>query len=104
MKSPIISHSVSQNRRLLGQGADFIAFKPAPRLPEVDVHCVESAMLMGIGYNSASRTLGVVFYSKAIYHYLDVPRAVYEGLLGARSRGHYFLEHIRGKYKQEKVR
>jgi hypothetical protein len=31
--------------------------------------------------------------------YVDVPRAVFEQLVGARSAGHFFMEHIRGRFR-----
>ena len=38
-----------------------------------------------------------------VYRYFDVPWRVFDGLRSAESQGRYLHEHIRGKYRFEKV-
>ena len=40
----------------------------------------------------------LVFRSGGEYHYYDVPKNIYEGLLSAPSKGRYYHEHIKDKY------
>lgn len=63
---------------------------------------VASSSIRSVGYDE--ETLEIEFQSGGIYRYADVPRDTYEGLLGARSHGSYFHEHIRGQYDYRRIR
>jgi hypothetical protein len=49
-------------------------------------------------YDPRSQTLTVGFVSGAVYAYPGVPQAIYEGLLGAASKGHFFSSEIRPRF------
>lgn len=50
-------------------------------------------------YDPSTRTLSLWFTgSGGPYYYYGVPQSVYEGLLGAASKGTYFNDHIRDQY------
>lgn len=63
---------------------------------------VASSSLRSVGYDE--ETLEIEFESGGIYQYSDVPREIYEGLLGARSHGSYFHENVRGQYDYHRIR
>lgn len=60
---------------------------------------VESSMIHAVGYDKEKRLLEIIFNSGGIYQYADVPPEVYEGLLNAESKGHYFLGNIRDAFQ-----
>ena len=59
---------------------------------------VESTAIHAVGYDWDRHILEIVFTSGGIYHFANVPPAVFMGLLRSPSKGVYFQEHIRGKY------
>ncbi len=59
---------------------------------------VESSMIRSLRYDPAERLLEVVFLNGRAYQFVNVPQEVYQHLLEARSKGRYFLGHIRGVY------
>jgi hypothetical protein len=65
---------------------------------------VASSSLSSIGYNERARTLEVEFRNGHIYQYVDVPRALYDGLRAAGSKGRYFNEHIRDAFAVVQLR
>ena len=62
------------------------------------VVAVESSTIASVGYDLTRRLLQLEFCSQAVYHYLGVPAAVHETLLGAPSKGSYFNRAIRGRF------
>ncbi len=65
---------------------------------------VRSSNISSIGYAADTRTLEVEFNSGSIYQYSRVPESVYNALMGARSHGSYFNDHIRDTYPTRQVR
>ena len=61
----------------------------------MDRTLIESTALTSVGYDDAAHVLEVEFVHGGVYRYLGVPRAVYDGLLSAESRGAYFDEHVK---------
>ncbi len=59
---------------------------------------VESTTLRAVAYDAGRGILQLEFCTRAVYHYYDVPAAVYEGLLDAPSKGSYFNRVIRGRF------
>lgn len=62
-----------------------------------------SSNLSSAGYDEATRTLEIEFASGGIYHYDDVPKDVYDGLLKASSPGSFFFKHVRQGFTGKKV-
>lgn len=60
---------------------------------------VNSSLLASISYEADSATLHLEFRDGAAYQYFRVPRAIYEGLLLATSKGAYFNRRIRGAFR-----
>ena len=59
---------------------------------------VQSSNLRSVGYDPWSGTLTIEFHSGKIYEYVDVPLAVYAGLMDAQSHGRFFAIFIRKAY------
>ncbi len=64
---------------------------------------VESTTLRSAGHDAQSAVLELQFQNGAVYQYWLVPRRVYRDLLGARSKGGYFNQNIRGSYPYQRV-
>jgi len=64
---------------------------------------VESTPLRSAGHDAQSAVLELPFRSGAVYRYLLIPQKVYRDLLGARSKGGYFNQNIRGRYPYQRV-
>ena len=59
---------------------------------------VNSSAIRAVGYDG--HTLAVLFHtSDSIYEHPGVPYSVFLGLLHAESKGAYYNQHIRGKYR-----
>jgi len=59
---------------------------------------VESSMLAAVGYDENIQALVVLYNSGRAYQYLEVPAEVFQGLLAARSKGRFMLDHIIDHY------
>lgn len=65
---------------------------------------VHSTNIRAIGYELETQTLEVEFYSGGIYKYSGVPESIFQGLMQATSKGSYFHDHIRARYRCRQVR
>lgn len=59
---------------------------------------VESSMLAAVGYDASLRALVVLYNSGKAYQYLEVPPDIFQGLLEARSKGRFMLDHVIDHY------
>lgn len=64
---------------------------------------VSSRTLESVGYDEATQTLEVAFYSGAVRQYHPVPMNAYRDLLGARKVGLWFYAYIQDVYPQTKL-
>lgn len=64
---------------------------------------VQSSSLLSVGYDKDTNTLEIEFRSDGIYQYFNVPEDIYSGLLNAPSKGTYFHEFIRGRYRYKRI-
>jgi hypothetical protein len=66
---------------------------------------VTSSQIKSVGYHKFLQVLEVEFNNESVYHYLDVPREVFEELATkAVSVGSYFSTQVKGKYTTHKIR
>ena len=63
----------------------------------------DSDAIFRVNYDPESRTLFVVFASQELYAYFDYPPEEYDALLAAESKGRFFHERIRDRYRYHKV-
>ena len=64
---------------------------------------VSSSNLHSVGYDSSSAILEISFHSGGVYQYYNVPESVYFSLLNASSKGKYFHQYIKNRYRYRKV-
>lgn len=65
---------------------------------------VDSTLLTSVTFNVGESILELEFCDGARYHFFDVPAAIYEGLLAARSKGAYFNRQIRACFRYTRLR
>jgi hypothetical protein len=70
----------------------------------VDRVLVRSSNIRSVGYEPESRTLEVEFHSGGVYQYSGVPETVHDGFIRAASKGSYFHDHIKDRYRYRQVR
>lgn len=59
---------------------------------------VESSTVHSIGYDGRRRILAVRYKSGGLYYYKNVPKSIYNSLMGASSKGHFLAMHVRTQY------
>jgi len=64
---------------------------------------VESSQIVSIGFVPELETLEIEFKGGKVYRYFEVPGIQHTELMAAESKGKYFGQHIRGKFKFEKL-
>jgi hypothetical protein len=64
---------------------------------------LNSTSLKGVGYCLQEALLELEFRSGAIYRFGGVPKATYQKLLQATSKGVYFNHHIRNRFPHTKM-
>lgn len=64
---------------------------------------VLSSNLRMVGYEPATKTLGIIFKGNTEYHYYNVPESVYRGLMSAPSHGRYHAAYIKDVYTYSRV-
>jgi lysyl-tRNA synthetase, class II len=69
----------------------------------MNVTAVESSTLATIAYDRTRELLQLEFNSRAIYQYFGVPATVHKALLRAPSKGSYFNQVIRGKFRYRRI-
>ena len=72
-------------------------------LKPTDWQPLESKMFTAAAHEPETRTLYLQFRSDEIYSYFDFPEDQYQAFLQAESRGRYFLSHIRGKFRYQRL-
>jgi KTSC domain len=64
---------------------------------------VDSSNIVSIGHCPDTNTLAVEFKNGGtVYHYLGVPKSVYEEALASKSVGGFLHKNVKGKYDHEK--
>jgi hypothetical protein len=58
---------------------------------------VSSSFIRAVGYDGS--TLTVEFRNGKTYDHPNVPYSIYAGLMEATSKGRYYSNHIRGRYR-----
>lgn len=64
---------------------------------------VSSAAIETVAYNEETQVLTVKFDKGGTYEYAAVPKAVYDALMAADSKGQYLDASIKGKFVAKKV-
>jgi len=65
----------------------------------MDMQNVRSKAIKAIGYDDQTSRLFIQFtHNPKIYHYYQVPKAIYSGFMAASSKGDYYNSYIRDHY------
>lgn len=64
---------------------------------------VTSSNLQSVGYDSSIQILEIEFHNGGIYQYFGVPEYEFTNLLSAPSKGTYFANNIKNRYRYSKV-
>jgi len=64
---------------------------------------VTSSNIASIGYEEACEILEIEFRSGSVYRYYNVPKAIFDTLMTAGSKGKFFHMYIKPAYPYEKV-
>jgi hypothetical protein len=64
---------------------------------------VESGLFAAAAYRDSARQLYLRFCDGDIYRYFECPISVYWEFLAAASKGRYFSQHIRNRFRDELV-
>jgi KTSC domain len=70
----------------------------------MDWASVDSSVFEAAAYVHSDRLLYLKFRSGDIYRYFDFPPAQYDEFLAADSKGRYFADSIRDRYRYEQLR
>jgi hypothetical protein len=63
-----------------------------------------SSVIRYFTYDMEATTLCITFVSGMRYKYKNVPPEIYHMLKAAGSKGRYFNQHIRNKFKYKKIK
>jgi hypothetical protein len=63
-----------------------------------------SKVLKSVGYDETTGMLEVEFKNGGLYEYVDVPAEEYSALMLAPSKGTYFGDNIRDKYRFKRIK
>jgi hypothetical protein len=63
-----------------------------------------SSVVSTMSYDASTSTLRVIFVSGMIYEYKDVPEEVYIAMKTSGAKGIYLNQHIKGRYRFEKIK
>lgn len=64
---------------------------------------VRSSNIEAVGYDPATRTMGVRFKGGMTYHHLDVSPEAHGALMSAPSKGAHYHQNVKGKFVTKKL-
>jgi len=65
---------------------------------------INSTMIKSAGYEEATSVLEIAFNRGGLYHYLDVPKELFQEFLASSSKGRFFDKNIKDKFKTQKIK
>ena len=65
---------------------------------------VQSTAIAKIGYSKRRHILEIEFVNGGVYRYLDVPPAIYRGLMSAGSKAQFYDFNVKGHYRSIAIR
>lgn len=60
---------------------------------------VSSSAIAAVGYDPTTRNMKIQFVAGHSYNFCDVPEGIFEGLLKSWSKGSYYNDNIRDRYR-----
>jgi hypothetical protein len=79
---------------------------PAPShiISRIPRQPVQSTAIAKVGYSKRRHILEIEFVNGAVYRYLDVPPAIYRGLMSAGSKAQFYDFNVRSRYRSMAMR
>jgi hypothetical protein len=79
---------------------------PAPNhvVSRIPRQPVQSTAVAKVGYSKRRNILEIEFLNGAVYRYLDVPPAIYRGLMSAGSKAQFYDFNVKGRYRSIPIR
>lgn len=65
----------------------------------MDMMHVNSSAINAVGYDPMTRRMKIKFTQGDTYDFCNVPEHIYNDLMRASSKGSYYNDHIRDRYK-----
>jgi len=62
-----------------------------------------SSVIKYFNYDTASKTLKIIFVTDMVYLYKNVPEKIYKMLKASGSKGRYFNSNIKDKFKFQQL-
>lgn len=60
---------------------------------------VSSSAIIAVGYDAATQRMRITFVEGHSYDFCGVPGSVFDGLLNSSSKGRYYNDYIRERYR-----
>ena len=60
---------------------------------------VSSSAISAVGYDAQSRRMKITFVQGHTYDFCGVPQHVFDGLLRASSKGGYYNDYVKDRYR-----
>ncbi len=64
---------------------------------------MQSTHILTVNYDSTQKALKIYFFGGGVHEFQDVPYAVYDDIIRAKSKGKYYNEKVKGVYQSKKV-
>jgi hypothetical protein len=65
---------------------------------------VKSSNIKSLGYDETTQKLEVEFKAGGLYQYAAVPKGLYERFMSAPSKGRFFDQNVKEKFRTSKIR
>ncbi|MEH3115674.1 KTSC domain-containing protein [Pedobacter terrae] len=62
-----------------------------------------SSVIKYFSYDEVTKTLKIIFVTNMVYLYKNVPEKIYKMFKASGSKGRYFNNHIKDKFKFQKI-
>ncbi|WP_327179232.1 KTSC domain-containing protein [Pseudomonas ogarae] len=66
---------------------------------DMEMIAVRSGAMTAVGYDSSTRKMSIRFQQGHSYDFCNVPSSVHQGLMSAGSKGTYYNQYIRDRYR-----
>lgn len=64
---------------------------------------VQSSNIESVGYDRKTNVLEIEFHRGGVYQYSNVPESIYQAMLNAASKGTYFHDNIKERYRYIRI-
>jgi hypothetical protein len=103
LKQTIPDKPTSKNQQYVTTtfGNNLVCALTMKRMHTIERIQVASSNIASVGYDAVNKILEIEFHHGTIYQYLDVPKKVFEELMGSPAMGSYFMNEIKSRFKHQ---